>query len=26
MNLSRCPDPSAHERANYLKILQSWKV
>ena len=26
MNLKRCPDPSAHERANYLKILQSWKV
>jgi dihydroorotate dehydrogenase (fumarate) len=26
MNRSRCPDPSAHERANYLKILQNWKV
>ncbi|MCF3650003.1 dihydroorotate dehydrogenase-like protein [Synoicihabitans lomoniglobus] len=26
MNLSRCPDPAAHERANYLKILQSWRV
>ncbi|AKC81810.1 dihydroorotate dehydrogenase [Verrucomicrobia bacterium IMCC26134] len=25
LNLSRCPDPSAHERANYVKILQSWK-
>lgn len=26
MNLRRCPDPAAHERANYLKILQSWRV
>jgi dihydroorotate dehydrogenase (fumarate) len=26
LNLSRCPDPAAHERANYVKILQSWKV
>ena len=26
MNLSRCPDPSAFERANYQRILQSWKV
>jgi dihydroorotate dehydrogenase (fumarate) len=26
MNLSRCPDPAAFERANYQKILQSWKV
>lgn len=24
MNLSRSPDPSAFERANYIKILQSW--
>lgn len=24
MNLGTCPDPSAYERANYLKILQSW--
>jgi dihydroorotate dehydrogenase (fumarate) len=26
MNLQRCPDPSAFERANYIKILQSWRV
>ena len=26
MNLSRCPDAAAHERANYIRILQSWKV
>lgn len=26
MNLHRCPDPAAFERANYQKILQSWKV
>jgi dihydroorotate dehydrogenase (fumarate) len=26
MNLRRCPDPAAHERANYQRILQSWKV
>jgi dihydroorotate dehydrogenase (fumarate) len=26
LNLRRCPDPSAHERANYIRILQSWKV
>jgi dihydroorotate dehydrogenase (fumarate) len=26
MNLKRCPDRSAHERANYIRILQSWKV
>ena len=25
MNLSRCPDPSAYERANYMQILQSWQ-
>ena len=24
MKLGTCPDPSAYERANYLKILQSW--
>lgn len=24
LNLRTCPDPSAFERANYLKILQSW--
>jgi dihydroorotate dehydrogenase (fumarate) len=26
LNLGRCPDPAAHERANYVKILQSWKI
>ena len=26
MNLSRCPDASAFERANYIRILQSWRV
>jgi len=26
MNLSRCPDPTAFERANYQKILQSWRI
>lgn len=24
MNLARCPDPSAYERANYAQMLQSW--
>lgn len=24
MNLLRCPKPGAHERANYIQILQSW--
>jgi dihydroorotate dehydrogenase (fumarate) len=24
LNLRTCPDPAAFERANYLKILQSW--
>jgi dihydroorotate dehydrogenase (fumarate) len=26
MNLRRCPDPAGFERANYQRILQSWKV
>lgn len=26
MDLSRCPDPAAFERANYIKILQTWRV
>jgi len=26
LNLKRCPDPAAHERANYIKILQGWKL
>ncbi len=25
MNLTRCPDPKAFERANYAAILQSWE-
>lgn len=25
MNLDRCPDPSAFERSNYMKVLQSWR-
>jgi dihydroorotate dehydrogenase (fumarate) len=25
MSLSRCPDPEAFERGNYLKVLQSWQ-
>jgi dihydroorotate dehydrogenase (fumarate) len=24
MSLFRCPDPKAYERANYMKLLQSW--
>jgi len=24
MNLSRCPDPAALERSNYMRVLQSW--
>ena len=26
MNLLRCPDPAAFERANYTRILQTWRV
>lgn len=26
MNLERCPDPMAFERANYMRVLQSWRV
>ena len=26
MSLARCPDPSAFSRANYMRILQSWRV
>jgi dihydroorotate dehydrogenase (fumarate) len=26
MSLKRCPDPVAFERANYMKVLQSWDV
>jgi dihydroorotate dehydrogenase (fumarate) len=25
LSLFRCPDPSAFERANYLRVLQTWK-
>lgn len=25
MNLTRCPDPAALERGNYMRVLQSWK-
>lgn len=25
MNLHRCPNPSAFERGNYLRVLQSWR-
>jgi len=24
MNLSRCPDPAVYERANYMRVLNSW--
>jgi dihydroorotate dehydrogenase (fumarate) len=26
LSLARCPDPAAYERANYVQILQSWRV
>lgn len=26
LSLLRCPDPAAHERANYMTILQSWRA
>jgi dihydroorotate dehydrogenase (fumarate) len=26
MSLRHCPDPTAYERANYLRILQAWRV
>jgi len=26
LNLQRCPDPAAFERANYIRVLQSWKA
>jgi dihydroorotate dehydrogenase (fumarate) len=25
MNLTRCPDPKAFTRTNYMRILRSWK-
>jgi dihydroorotate dehydrogenase (fumarate) len=24
MSLARCPDPGAFERANYVRVLQTW--
>lgn len=26
MNLARCANPRAYERANYVKVLQSWEI
>ncbi len=26
MSLSRCPDPGAFERANYIRVLQGWRA
>jgi dihydroorotate dehydrogenase (fumarate) len=26
MNMTRCPDPAAFERGNYMRILQSWSA
>ena len=26
LNLRECPDPTAFERANYIRTLQSWKM
>jgi dihydroorotate dehydrogenase (fumarate) len=26
LNQRRCPDPTAFERANYIRVLQSWRV
>ena len=26
MNLARCPDPAAFERANYLRVLHAWRA
>jgi dihydroorotate dehydrogenase (fumarate) len=26
MNLQRCPDPAAFERANYMRVLHSWRA
>jgi dihydroorotate dehydrogenase (fumarate) len=25
MSLTRCPDPKAYERVNYMRILQTWR-
>ncbi len=26
LNLKRCPNPAAYERANYVRVMQSWRV
>ena len=26
MSLARCPDPAAYERANYVRMLQGWRI
>jgi dihydroorotate dehydrogenase (fumarate) len=26
LSLKNCPDPSAFERAHYMKVLQGWKL
>jgi dihydroorotate dehydrogenase (fumarate) len=26
MSLERCPDPAAYQRANYIRLLQSWRT
>ena len=26
MSHARCPDPQAFERANYMRVLQSWRA
>jgi hypothetical protein len=26
MNMTRCPDPAALERSNYMRVLQSFDV
>jgi len=26
MNMKNCPNPSAYERANYVQVLQSWRM
>jgi dihydroorotate dehydrogenase (fumarate) len=26
MSLNRCPAPHAYERANYMRVLQSWRA
>jgi hypothetical protein len=26
MSLLRCPDPAPYQRANYIRLLQSWDL